>query len=81
MGLDRADDADIWAYAREHDLVIVTKDTDFADLQAFYGSPPKVIWVHAPYASIGEVEVLFREHAPEITAFLDDALTGIMELS
>ena len=43
LGLERASDTAIWAYARQHDLIIVTKDSDFADLSALYGQPPKVI--------------------------------------
>ena len=31
------------AYARQHDWVIVTRDSDFIDLSTLYGQPPKVI--------------------------------------
>ncbi|MFZ4791677.1 MAG: DUF5615 family PIN-like protein [Candidatus Competibacteraceae bacterium] len=43
LGLERAADAAIWAYARQHDFIIVTKDSDFVDLSTLYGQPPKVI--------------------------------------
>lgn len=43
VGLERADDAEIWAYASQNDFVIVTRDNDFSDMAALYGSPPKVI--------------------------------------
>jgi predicted nuclease of predicted toxin-antitoxin system len=29
VGLDTATDEEIWAYAREHDFIIVSKDSDF----------------------------------------------------
>ena len=43
LGLERASDADLWAYARQHGFIIVTKDSDFVDLSTFHGQPPKVI--------------------------------------
>ena len=29
LGLERASDTAIWSYARQHDFVVVTKDSDF----------------------------------------------------
>ena len=43
LGLERASDTAIWAYARQHDFIIVTKDSDFVDLSTLYGQPPQVI--------------------------------------
>ena len=47
LGLERASDTAIWAYARQHDFIIVTKDSDFVDLSTLYGQPPKVILLKA----------------------------------
>ena len=38
-----ADDRAIWRIA--NGLTIVTLDSDFADLAALFGPPPKVIWL------------------------------------
>jgi predicted nuclease of predicted toxin-antitoxin system len=43
LGLEQASDRDIWQYAKQHDYVIVTKDSDYQDLSELYGSPPQVI--------------------------------------
>ena len=43
LGLGQASDSEIWAYAAQHDFVIVTKDSDFIDLSTLYGHPPKMI--------------------------------------
>lgn len=51
MGLDVATDAEIWTYAREHDFVIVSKDSDFRQLAFLHGPPPKAIWVTFPDAA------------------------------
>jgi predicted nuclease of predicted toxin-antitoxin system len=36
-------DTEIWNYAKAHDLVIVTKDTDFADRVQSTNPPPRVV--------------------------------------
>jgi predicted nuclease of predicted toxin-antitoxin system len=43
VGLRGADDARIWAYAREHGFTIVSKDNDFRQLTFLEGAPPKVV--------------------------------------
>jgi predicted nuclease of predicted toxin-antitoxin system len=45
VSLKAADDSVVWAYAREHDFVIVSKDADFHQRSFVFGAPPKVIWV------------------------------------
>jgi predicted nuclease of predicted toxin-antitoxin system len=39
VGLDRATDNIVWIYAQDHDLAIVTKDSDFSDLSVLRGFP------------------------------------------
>jgi predicted nuclease of predicted toxin-antitoxin system len=39
LGLERAGDHDIWIYAQQNDFVIVTRDSDFSDMNALYGPP------------------------------------------
>jgi predicted nuclease of predicted toxin-antitoxin system len=45
LGLEHADDREIWHYAKTNDFVIVTKDADFYELSALYSQPPKIIWL------------------------------------
>jgi len=45
VGLDAVDDREIWDYAGEHDLVIVSKDSDYRQLAFVLGPPPKAIWL------------------------------------
>lgn len=42
---DEMKDSEIWEYAREHDLVIVTKDADFSDRMLLSEPPPRVIHI------------------------------------
>lgn len=41
VGLVGSSDERVWAYAREHGLVIVSKDVDFYQRSVLRGSPPK----------------------------------------
>ena len=49
-GLCSADDDAVWNHAIEHDLVIVSKDSDFHQLSFLRGAPPKVVWLSSATA-------------------------------
>jgi predicted nuclease of predicted toxin-antitoxin system len=72
--LDRADDRTVWRYAADNGFCIVTLDSDFADLSALLGSPPKVVWLRCRNRSSAYVEHLLRLHALRILtmALADD---------
>jgi len=38
-------DSEIWHYAKEHGLTIITKDADFSDLILLNNPPPRVIHI------------------------------------
>ncbi|MEX0811216.1 MAG: DUF5615 family PIN-like protein [Chitinophagales bacterium] len=42
---DEAKDHEIWKYAKENNLTIITKDSDFADRILLKEPPPKVIHI------------------------------------
>ena len=44
-GLINSTDLQVWEFAKKHDYIIVTQDSDFNDLNSLLGFPPKVIWV------------------------------------
>jgi predicted nuclease of predicted toxin-antitoxin system len=70
VGLASAPDRAIWAHARDHGLVIVTRDEDFHRLSVLYGPPPKVIWVRLGNCSTDDVIRLLRVRREEIEGFL-----------
>ncbi len=74
LGLDRADDRTVWRYAADNGFCIVTLDSDFADLSALLGSPPKVVWLRCRNRSSAYVEQLLKLHALRILtmALADD---------
>jgi predicted nuclease of predicted toxin-antitoxin system len=66
VGLERADDAEIWGHARDHGFALVTKDADFVDRSLAEGPPPKVIWIRRGNCSTREIGDLLRDHRAEI---------------
>jgi predicted nuclease of predicted toxin-antitoxin system len=77
IGLDTATDREIWSYAGEHDLMIVSKDSDFRQLAFLHGPPPKAIWVRMGNASTLNIFNVLRSHLDAIEVFsrsADEAL-------
>ena len=81
LGLDTAEDAVVWQYARENDFIVVTKDADFSELVSIKGFPPKVIWIRLGNCKTNDIENVIRSNHQNIRMFsLDDNL-GILILS
>ncbi len=60
LGLERADDAVLWEFARDGGYVIVSKDADFHQLSFALGHPPKVVWIKRGNCSTREIELALR---------------------
>jgi predicted nuclease of predicted toxin-antitoxin system len=80
LGLESADDAVIWTYARQHSLAIVSKDSDFFHLSVLFGHPPKVIWIRLGNCTTDTVEALLRTRHPDVLAFEQDAAASFLAL-
>lgn len=63
-------DRQIWQHAREHDLTILTRDTDFFDRMMLEGPPPKVIWVRLGNIRKKDLESMLVRLWPRITALI-----------
>ena len=70
-GLTSATDLEIWAYAREHDFTVVSKDDDFRSLSLVNGNgaPPKVIWLRVGNTSTAGIEAFIRSALVKIRTF------------
>jgi len=55
---DELTDIEIWRYALDHNLTIVSKDADFSDLVLLHDPPPRVI--HIKYGNMKLRE--FHQH-------------------
>ena len=69
VGLESADDLEVWAYARDHGYVIASKDSDFRQLSFAFGHPPKVIWIRRGNCSTSEIESILRDRYSDLLAF------------
>ncbi len=81
VGLQRADDDVVWAYALQHDFVIVSKDNDFRQRSFLLGAPPKVVWVRLGNCTTAEVETLMRSRHDDLRAFVDDHAAAFLALA
>ena len=45
LGMRDAADGDIFDAARQAEIVLISKDSDFVDLVSRYGAPPQLLWV------------------------------------
>lgn len=63
-------DKDIWEFAEEHNLVIVTKDTDFYYRCMLDNGPVKVIYLKLGNLLIRDLHSFFQQHWNTIVGHL-----------
>lgn len=80
VGLGTAPDSVIWDYALENGFTIVTRDSDFSDLNVARGFPPKVIWIRRGNCTTREVESMLRSNQESISVLEEDERLGILTL-
>ncbi len=81
LRLVEADDLTIWRYAAEHDLVIVSKDSDFHQMSLLYGHPPKTVWLRVGNAPTSTTVALLREHQATMQRFHEDPDAALLALA
>jgi predicted nuclease of predicted toxin-antitoxin system len=80
LKLDKADDFDVWQYAKEHGFHIVTQDIDFHDISTLYGYPPKIIRIHTGNTATNTIIELLEKKHDLIHDFLNNEKIGFLEL-
>lgn len=58
VGLETSSDEEVWKFAIEKGLAIVTKDADYNNLSVVRGMPPKVIWLLLGNCTTAQIEPL-----------------------
>lgn len=66
------DDRDIWDYAKEHGLAIVSKDDDFLQRSILFGHPPKIICIRLGNCVSNDVLELLSNSTRVIGEFASD---------
>jgi predicted nuclease of predicted toxin-antitoxin system len=80
VGLESADDATVWEYAREHRLTIISKDSDFHQRSFVFGAPPKVVWVQRGNCSTSDIQLILRRHKEDLEQFALDSESAFLAL-
>ncbi|NJM65574.1 MAG: DUF5615 family PIN-like protein [Acaryochloris sp. RU_4_1] len=81
VDMKAAIDPIVWDYAKDNDLMIVSKDADMHDLSLVFGNPPQVIWLRLGNCSTLEVENLLRWEFSAIQLFYEDENLSLLSLS
>ena len=69
---DELKDSEIWEYAKENNLTIVTKDTDFSDMIMLNNPPPRVIHIKIGNMKIREFHQLITRVWDDVCAMSED---------
>ena len=77
----RSEDREVWAHAVAHDLVIVSRDTDFRERSYVEGFPPKVIWLDVGNAGTAEIVRLLKRERQRLEEFDRMEGTSLLILS
>lgn len=80
LGLAEADDLSIWNYAKEHQLIIVTQDSDYSDWNKLRGAPPKIIWLRCGNASVDQIHSKLRNAFERIQRLDSDQGVEVVEI-
>ena len=81
LGMGGAPDSVIWEYAKIHDYILVSKDSDFHERSLLFGHPPKVVWIRRGNCSVLNIELILRNKAAEIKRLdTEDELTYVILL-
>ena len=70
LGMRDAEDPAIFAGARREGAVVLTKDSDFADLVARFGPPPQIIWLTCGNTSNAFLRGVLRNTWPDVQTLL-----------
>ena len=78
--LENASDFVIFQYAKENHFAIVTFDSDFVDINAMHGTPPKIIYLNTGNLTTRIVSELITNNILRIAHYLNSESEDILEL-
>ena len=80
-GLMNATDLEIWEYAKHHQFVIVSQDSDFNDIYLLKGFPPKILWFQTGNLRTDELATILKNRQNDILDFGYNEELGCLEIS
>jgi predicted nuclease of predicted toxin-antitoxin system len=69
---DSWSDEQIWKYAKENELIILTKDADFKQIALIKGVPPKIIHFKTGNLRIAQFHALVSKLWPQLLIDIQD---------
>jgi predicted nuclease of predicted toxin-antitoxin system len=72
VGLLGCEDSEIWMFARTHEYIIVTFDSDFYDISLINGIPPKIIWLRTGNLITNNIADLLKANKDTIDEFINN---------
>ena len=81
VNLEDASDFEIFQFARANDFSVVTFDSDFIDLNAINGTPPKIIWLNTGNLTTRNIVELLSRNFEAIEIYLNSETDEILELT
>ncbi|MCP4493033.1 MAG: hypothetical protein GY820_37905 [Gammaproteobacteria bacterium] len=81
VDLEDASDFEIFQFARSNNFSVVTFDSDFIDLNAINGTPPKIIWLNTGNLTTKNIAELLSRNFETIELYLNSETDEILELT
>jgi len=78
--LMNSSDFEIWEYAKLHQFIIVTQDSDFNDLYLLKGFPSKILWFQTNNLRTDELVLILKNRQNDVLDFSNNDELGCMEL-
>ena len=75
-----AHDLDIWDYAGQHSLMIVTFDEDYSNILTIKGAPPKVIWLRFGNSGTSSIAEKLVTNKDSIVGLASDTELNLLEI-
>lgn len=75
-----AKDAEIWDYAKKNQLIIITNDEDFLNLQVLLGFPPKVVLLKTGNLKRKQIEDILIKAKQDIIDLVNSNEYGLLEI-
>lgn len=80
IGLENSSDIGIFEYAKNNNFAIVTFDSDFVDLNAMYGTPPKIIYLNTGNLTTKHISSILKNNLLKIQHYLNSTSDDIFEI-
>ena len=80
IGLRDAEDVVIFEAAKAQSIIFLTKDSDFVDLVARFGTPPQIIWLTCGNTSNARLQEILTATLPEALKLLQSG-ESLVEIS